>query len=125
MREKNRVSADEAMELRFRSEAQFTDWVIGVLRENGWLVTHMHDSRKQHWNTHKGTPDIKAVHPERHVLLEAELKMPGKKPSPEQLQWLEALEASARYTLNFYVFRWWPKDWREIRAYAEGRERLV
>lgn len=120
MREKNAVSVDEAMALRFRTEAQFTDWVIGVFRENGWLVTHMHDSRKQHWNTHKGTPDIKAVHLTRRVIVEAELKMPGKYPKPEQREWLIALNRVQTMTDYFFVFVWWPKDWREIRSVADG-----
>ena len=115
------MSADEVFAERFRNEAQFTDWCIGVFRENGWLITHMRDSRKQHPNTHTGTPDLKGVHPVRIRMFEAELKMKGKYPRPDQRSWLDALRFAAERSTLFDVFLWYPKDWREIRAFAEGR----
>jgi hypothetical protein len=119
------MSADDAMALRWKKESAFTDWVIAQFRMGGWLVTHMKDSRKQHPNTHTGTPDIKAVHPVWAIIVEAELKMPGKYPKPDQREWLEALEGVAAITPNVEVYRWWPKHWREIQAVASGQTRIA
>lgn len=114
---------------RFKNEAEFESWVIEVLRLNGWLVTSMKDSRKQHWNTHKGVPDIIAVHAEDHVVLFAELKMPGKCPTPAQEEWGKALtrvEDHLAYcemeAVIYYV--WYPKDEDWIVRLAGGKRPL-
>lgn len=86
----------DALADRFANEAQFTNWVIAVYRINGWLVTHMHDSRKQHWSTNKGIPDIIAVHPVHRRIHFLELKTKKGKPTLGQRVWLDALERTAK-----------------------------
>lgn len=115
------MSAQDAMALRWKNERQFTDWCIGVFRQGGWLITHMRDSRKQHPNTHTGTPDLKATHPVAGYLLEAELKMEGKNPEPDQEEWLAALRNAQAFNPLLLVFVWRPRDWREVRAVSELR----
>jgi hypothetical protein len=116
----------EARVNRFKSEREFTNWTIAVYRINGWLVTHMIDSRRQHWATHKGIPDIIAVHSVHRRLHFIELKMKGNKPTLAQRVWIDALKRTARLVntssdidlMQMYVY--YPLDQEEIIMNAGG-----
>ena len=110
MTETNHMTVAEAKRLcRFRDEKQFQAAVDGYLKVNGWLSYHTHDSRR----SQAGFPDICAIHPGRGVLLFAELKMPGNKPSKKQQAWLEALK-------RFAALHEPPERWRPERCPAPG-----
>jgi hypothetical protein len=122
---KNRGTAADYKKSRFKDEYQFEAWVIDVLRTNGWLVTSMKDSRKQHWNAHKGIEDIHAAR--YNKLLYAELKMPSNKPTENQAQWLAAHSVFAdKYNTAagrelIIVRLWYPEHEDEIIQVAGGK----
>lgn len=144
---KNHVSNLSAAPGRFKDELQLEAWTIGVLKVNGWLVTSMRDSRKQMREADRGIPDIIAVHPDRALsllrgtapvgpaFLAAEMKMPGKKPSPEQRRWLEAFHMLSEAVNSWYrkefstpyyaqalaVRVWYPADEKRIIETAGGK----
>jgi hypothetical protein len=99
----------------FRNEACFQVKVEREFRKHGWLVYHTRCSKK----SAAGFPDVVAARPARLVI--AELKMPGKLPTPEQEHWLR-LYATLR-TPWVSVFLWYPADWPEIVAVACGEGR--
>ena len=105
------------MPLTIRTEADWTAWVIAEARRSGWIAAHFRPARTASgsWSTPvqgdgKGYPDITAAHPNRPPLF-AELKMPGKKPTREQVRWLDTLAADPRVS----VAVWYPTDIEEIR----------
>lgn len=121
---KNNASSEVLKDAcRFKNEAAFESWVIEVLRLNGWLVTSMKDSRKQHWNTHKGVPDIIAAC--QGDLIFAELKMPGGKTTDSQWEWLYALgEANECSGGSVQVYLWRPENEDDIVRIAGGKRPL-
>lgn len=116
----------EARVNRFKSEKQFTDWTIAVYRINGWIVTHQHDSRKLHWASDAGVPDLLCVHPVHRRIHFLELKMRGNKPTLAQQVWIDALKRTARLVntsadidlMQMYVY--YPLDQEEIILNAGG-----
>lgn len=101
------------------SEAVFTTRVIDLATANGWLAMHplpgrYADGYRTGTQGHTGYPDITATKGGRLVL--AELKVKGRKPSPEQRRWLDELA-----TVPGVVVRLWtPADWPEIEATFTG-----
>ena len=73
--------------------------VIPAAERLGWRVFHVHDSRR----SRAGFPDLVLVRGFR--LIFAELKAPGKKPTPEQEEWLSALAVNAK------CYVWRMADW--------------
>ena len=94
------------------TEAQLQAAVIQTAHVFGWRVAHFRPAKTSRgWRTAvaadgKGFPDLVLVHPGSGRLLFAELKSDRGKPSPEQEQWLIALE-----TTNAEVYVWTPADW--------------
>lgn len=118
MAKQQRMSASEYRKSRFRNENEFEAWVISILRVNGWRISSMKDSRKQRWDVHKGIPDIVAIKAETGELLFAELKMPGKKPTPEQEEWIKDL----RTVFPITVVVWRPENEQHIIEFAGGKQ---
>lgn len=96
---------------RFPNESAFTDWVCGQARKAGWgCVYHT-------WNSKRSEPgfyDVRALDPP-HVLV-VELKMPGQKPTPDQVRWLNG-EARCTHGPWQRVCLWYPDMEAEILAY--------
>ena len=71
----------------------------------GWKVYHCKDSR----GSERGWPDLAMAMAGRPLIL-AELKMPGRQPSPWQTMWLSVL----RNIPGLEVHLWRPEHWDEI-----------
>lgn len=89
------------------TEKAFMAAVVRLAREHGWLAYHVHDSRR----SLPGYPDLTLVHPERHVAIWAECKVPGGVLTLQQMHWLKAL-GEVRETA---AFLWTPEDMATIR----------
>ena len=85
------------------SEREFMRTVIEFANVLGWLVYHVHDSRR----SVAGFPDLLMLRRDRQVV--AELKIGKKMPTREQVAWLDAFELAG---VPAYVWR--PSDWPEI-----------
>lgn len=102
------------------TERAFQTAVIDYARRSGWLVAHLHDSRRQvapgvHVGDRDaaGFPDLVLVRGSR--VLFAELKTETGRLRHAQVLWLEALravESDAAGRVLVRVFR--PSDWPEI-----------
>lgn len=88
------------------SEKAFMGAVLRLARNHGWYAYHTHDSRR----SLPGYPDLTMVHPDQHIVLWAELKVPGGSLTIEQSRWLEIL-GQVRGTA---AFLWTPEDWPTI-----------
>lgn len=86
------------------TEKAFQQQVMDYARLRGWLVMHVRDSRK---SAGTGWPDLSMVRDGRFVA--AELKTENGKPTPAQLEWLEALGECGVET-----HLWRPSMWNEI-----------
>ena len=86
-------------------EKTFMSVVLGFARAHGWKCYHVLDSR----GSEAGFPDIIACR--RRVQLAIELKMPGKEPTAEQREWLDALALSGAI-----AGVWRPADWKVIQS---------
>lgn len=71
---------------------------------------HTHNSQR----SQPGYPDLILIHPERQLLIAAELKMDGKYPSIEQRLWLAAFSCVSDATEHVLTRLWRPSDWDEI-----------
>lgn len=100
------------------TEAQFQRHVIHYAQACGWRVAHFRAVRVQRSNGKtyhetpvaadgRGFPDLILVRGRR--LIAIELKAGKNKPTPEQRQWLDALEQA---WVPSYVY--YPEDWQEI-----------
>ncbi len=100
------------------SEKEFQAQVIQLAKLHGWKVAHFRSVRvlaasgKIIWQTPvaadgKGWPDTFMVRGERAIA--PELKVLPNKPTPDQLEWLAALNAA-----GIYAPVWYPSDWPEI-----------
>jgi hypothetical protein len=109
------------------AERQLQDAIVEAARLQGWLVYHMHDSRRAGWGTDSaGFPDLVMVRKPREMggrLIFAELKTKTGTLSVAQKAWLAAL-----YALNdgadpqagpeVETYLWRPDDWLEGRVEA-------
>ena len=85
---------------RFHHEQQFQETIRRLAEGAGWLYYHTTNSRK----SPEGFVDTVLVRGPQ--LLFAELKMPGKRPTPAQQRWLDAL----RSVTMVETFLWYPAD---------------
>lgn len=83
-----------------KTEKAFQEAVRELATTHTWLYYHTQDARK----SPAGFPDTVCVRGPQLVC--AELKMPGKRPTPAQQQWLDAL---AQVT-QVQTFLWFPAD---------------
>ena len=96
------------------SEAELQTAVIRYARLNHWLVCHFRPAqmRSGRWATPMqgdvGFPDCVFVRGERLVF--AELKAQGRKPTPEQETWLQALRDAAPLG-EHETYVWSPRQW--------------
>jgi len=107
------------------SEKQFQDQVLALARIQGWRCFHANDSRKmvRRGNSYipvgdndaKGFPDCCMVHPLRGIVF-LELKKELGKTTPEQDEWLAALQQAG---VEARVVR--PSDWDWIVTLLAGR----
>lgn len=102
-------SPDRALVLGSVSETEFMHWVIDTAHRAGWLVYHVHDSRKQEWGTDPGFPDL--VLARRSRVIFAELKDSRGRVMPDQRRWANALMGGC---VDFYVWR--PADETSIQG---------
>jgi hypothetical protein len=86
------------------TEKEFQRAVIDLAERHGWRCYHTGDSRR----SEPGYPDLTLVR--RGVLVFAELKTEGGKPTAEQRAWLADLEAVPGVTVRL----WRPSDWPEV-----------
>jgi hypothetical protein len=107
------------------TEEQFQRIVIDLARSRGWKVAHFRRVRVQRKNGStyyetpvqadgKGFPDLLLVR--GPTLIAAELKVGRNRPTPEQRDWLDALERTG--WVQGYVWR--PDDWKTILATLEA-----
>jgi hypothetical protein len=88
------------------NEAQLTKEVVKRAHEQGWIVAHFHrlPTQKGGWRTPvaadgKGFPDLVLV---RERVIFAELKAGYRSARPEQVRWLERLQAAGA---EAYIWR--------------------
>lgn len=86
-------------------EKAFMAQVCQLLTLTGWLWYHTHDSRR----SKPGFPDIVAVRGERTVFIET--KSDTGRLSPEQGQWVKALQEAGQE-----VYVWTPDCWEEAQV---------
>ena len=89
-----------------RTEKAFQEWLRQQAQAAGFLYYHPTDSRA----SPAGFPDTVCVRDTRLVV--AELKMPGKDPTPAQQRWLTAL----RQVTTVETCLWYPDDMTQILA---------
>lgn len=89
-----------------KTEKQFQEALRQLAVAHGWLYFHVWDSRK----SPPGFVDTVLVKDTRLVL--AELKLPGKQPTPPQQMWLDALGQVEQVITRV----WRPEDWGDIEA---------
>lgn len=82
------------------TEAQLQEAVVALARLQGWLAYHTHDSR----HSAAGFPDLVLVRGDR--VLYRELKDARRRVTPEQQEWLDALDAAGQD-----VDVWRPEHW--------------
>lgn len=107
------------------TEKDFTRTVIKLAQAFGFRVAHFRPGRVVRRGVEKyetpvagdgkGFPDLLLVHPKRRLCIVAELKMPGGKFSPEQVQWLQDFAY-----VGVLAYRWGPADMDEIEAVLRG-----
>jgi hypothetical protein len=88
------------------TEADFQTWVVDILTLGGWMYYHTYSSLR----SNEGFPDLVCTRPPE--ILYAELKSEKGLLTPEQYEWLAALQAC-----NQEAYLWRPSDREEI----EGR----
>lgn len=93
------------------SEATFQNKIESLAIKRGWLYFHPFDSRR----SRKGYPDLTLVHPERALVVWAELKSAKGQVSPDQQRWLEGLAQA-----GCYVYVWFPRHWPAIQDLLTG-----
>lgn len=99
---------------RVRRPNATEDDVLVLVRQaaalGGWLCYHTHDSRR----SPEGFPDIVAVHPQLGRMVFAELKSAKGKVTPDQEQWLAALQTTTTVTgdrrVHPAIYLWRPAD---------------
>lgn len=105
--------------LNYPTEEEFKNHVLARALFYGWRRAHFRPARtRDGWRTAvegdgEGWPDVLALR--EAFLLVAELKMPGKKPTPAQEAWLEAFRRVGAQT-----FVWRPEDCLEIERILKG-----
>ena len=90
-------------------EQAFQQQVLDLARLLGWKCYHTHDSRR----SVDGFPDLVGLKGGRKWV--AELKVAGRKPTPAQVDWLQAFEKA-----GVPAYRWTPDDWAEIQEVLGG-----
>ena len=100
--------------------------IVELARGLGWtLIYHTYNSRR----SAEGFPDLCMVHPEKALLLFAEIKGTGGKLSREQAAWGNGIGVIARAIAGsqadgHVLYRWWsPEDWDDVQAVLQGRSR--
>ena len=85
---------------RAKVEDTFKKEIITIGKEAGWIIYSIPDSR---WATAKGYPDLTIIHPEKKLLMGAELKTNSGKLTQEQILWMTIIS-------NYYpIHLWRPK----------------
>lgn len=87
------------------TEASFMRSVCELAALSGWRVYHGYLSIR----SAPGWPDLVLVKPGQPVIY-VELKLAGKRPTPAQAAWLEALQTAT----GTEVHCWRPADWPAI-----------
>lgn len=85
-------------------EADHQQAIIDLAKLRGWLVYHTHDSRR----SAPGFPDLVLVRGKR--ILYREIKVGSRKPTPEQIRWIDALQAAGQDAKVWTM----PGAWDEI-----------
>lgn len=86
------------------TEKEFQEQVVTLARLQGWRHYHTFDSRRSPF----GFPDLVLVRGGRIIF--AEIKAERGKLTPQQIEWLNDLEANGHVD----VFCWKPSDWPEV-----------
>lgn len=108
------------------SEEEFERAVVELARMFGWRAMGSRPARtKQGWRTPwkydgKGWPDLALVHPERGLIVLAEIKTSKGRLAPEQEAWGETLTALASVALSVEYAVWRPADAAEIGELLSG-----
>ena len=107
-----------------QTEAQFTRAVIDYASLQGYLVHHCRSVRKPDGSYatpiqgHPGFPDIVAAGHGKIIFME--LKVGSNKPTPAQVEWLDALERVEEVATQWegpdpiQVHCFYPRDWDTI-----------
>jgi hypothetical protein len=107
--------------LKTLTEKSFQDTVIEAATLYGWMVHAERPAMTQNgWRTPiqglAGFPDLVLCHPEKQVIIFAELKSESGKVSEAQQDWIIALGQCS----GVKVFLWRPSDWNQIEKVLEG-----
>jgi hypothetical protein len=95
------------------SETELQTAIVQAAEMGGWLVYHTHNSQ----HSAEGFPDLVLV---REVVIFAELKREGQKPTPAQQQWLARLVVA-----GVMAFVWRPSDLDQVAAALITRDRAA
>lgn len=102
------------------TEAEWQATVIDYAHLTGWRVAHFRPAKTERgWRTAvsadgKGFPDLTLVR--RGRLIFVELKAERGRLTPEQIEWLTALEVCALARAEgLEVYCWRPSDWDAVR----------
>lgn len=103
------------------TEAELQRNIIDLAKMSGWLchAERAAMTKRGDWLTpiqgHAGYVDLTMVHPERGLLIFAELKAHGQKPRPEQYRWLDAIaNVYSDPDARIRTFVWRPEDLEQI-----------
>lgn len=91
------------------TETEFQRLVVQLAKLRGWMIYHVHDSRKVDWASDQGFPDWVFL---RERVFYAELKRERTdrgKLSNAQKKWLSTLKDAGQE-----VYVWRPSDWDTI-----------
>ena len=87
------------------TEKQWQQQVVDLAQVYGWLVYHTYDSRR----SEPGFPDLVMVHKGQERVIYAELKTARGSLTPDQHEWLRALQAC-----GCEVYLWRPYDFGDV-----------
>lgn len=108
-----------------RREDAFQDRVIRVAHLYKWKVAHFRPAQtKDGWRTPvsgdgKGFPDLLMINEQRKVMVVAELKCKGNKPSEDQEMWLSLFRLVCPH-----VYVWYPEDEPTIERLLSGEIKM-
>lgn len=102
-------------------ERDFESQVADLAGLGGWLRYHTYNSRR----SPAGFPDDVLVHPQRKLIVFAELKKQDGVVTPEQKKWLRAIDEIAQVSPHVHVDVWRPSMSSEIERLLLGKTRTA
>ena len=102
------------------NESEFEQAIVDAAHVFGWKIVGHRPMRTKHgWATgwkYDGTgwPDLTMIHPDRGLLIAAELKTEKGRLSNDQIEWGQRLETLEAKLPGFAYHVWRPDNWNQI-----------